>query len=126
MADQTYEQLPAELDLAFVKGDEFGMVISMAATDLTGHSYDARIYSLSAVPAGGGLGAGTTVAAGGTVVAFTVTPVALTAGQVNISLTETQTDQLSATGRYRWWFKTITPGNVTRTYLSGDVSARVP
>ena len=76
--------------------------------------------------AGGGLGAGTTVAAGGTVVAFTVTPVNLTAGQVNISLTESQTDQLSANGKYRWWFRTVTPGNVTRTYLSGDVYARVP
>ena len=126
MADARYEILPAELDLAFVKGDEFGMVISMAATDLTGHSYDARVYSLTAVAAGGGLGAGTTVAAGGTVVAFTVTPVNLTAGQVNISLTESQTDQLSANGKYRWWFRTVTPGNVTRTYLSGDVYARVP
>ena len=126
MADTTYEQLPAELDLAFAKGDEFGLVLTFDNTDLTGHTYDARVYSLTAVSAGGGLGAGTTVAAGGTVVAFTVTPVALTAGQVNISLTEVQTDQLAATGTYRWWFKTITPGNVTRTYLAGDVSARVP
>lgn len=126
MADARYEILPAELDLAFVKADEFGMVISMAATDLTGHTFDARVYSLTTVAAGGGLGAGTTVAAGGTVVAFTVTPVNLTAGQVNISLTEAQTDQLSASGKYRWWFKTVTPGNVTRTYLSGDVYARVP
>jgi hypothetical protein len=126
MADTTYEQLPAELDLAFIKGDEFGMVISMDGTNLTGHAYDSRIYSLTSVAAGGGLGAGVTVAAGGTVVAFTITPVNLTAGQVNVSLSEVQTDQLSATGRYRWWFKTITPGNVTRTYLAGDVSVRVP
>jgi len=126
MADTNYEQLPAELGLRFIKGDEFGMVISMDGTNLTGHAYDSRIYSLTSVAAGGGLGAGVTVAAGGTVVAFTITPVNLTAGQVNVSLSEVQTDQLAATGRYRWWFKTITPGNVTRTYLAGDVSVRVP
>lgn len=126
MADTTYEQLPAELDIAFVKGDEFGMLLSLDGTDLTNHTYDAKVYALTAVNAGGGLGAGATVAAGGTVVAFTVTPVIVTAGQVNISLTEVQTDQLAADGTYRWWFRVITPGNVTRTYLSGDVTSRMP
>jgi ABC-type branched-subunit amino acid transport system substrate-binding protein len=72
------------------------------------------------------LGAGVTVAAGGTVVAFTVTPVAVTAGIVNVSLSEAQTDQLASNGKYRWWFRTITPGNVTRTILSGDVTSRAP
>lgn len=126
MADPTYEILPAELDLAFVKGDEFGMVLSVDATDLTGYTYDTKIYSLTTVAAGGGLGAGVSSAAGATVVAFTVTPVNLTAGQVNLSLTEVQTNNLQAGESYRWWFKTITPGNVTRTILAGDVSVRVP
>lgn len=126
MADPTYEILPAELDLAFIKGDEFGMVLSVDATDLTGYSYDAKIYSLQAVEVGGGLGAGVASSAGATVVAFTVTPVALTAGQVNLSLSEVQTNNLTAGAGYRWWFKTITPGNVTRTILAGDVSVRVP
>lgn len=126
MADPTYEQLPAELDIAFIKGDEFGMMLSVDATDLTGYTYDTKIYSLTTVEAGGGLGAGTAVAAGATVVAFTVTPVNITAGQVNLSLTETQTNQLTAGGVYRWWFKTVTPALVTRTILAGDVSVRVP
>ena len=126
MADPTYEILPAELDLAFIKGDEFGMVLAVDATDLTGYSYDTKIYSLTTVEVGGGLGAGVASAAGSTVVAFTVTPVALTAGQVNLSLTEVQTNSLTAGAEYRWWFKTITPGNVTRTILAGDVSVRVP
>ena len=126
MADPTYEILPAELDLAFIKGDEFGMVLAVDATDLTGYSYDTKIYSLTTVSVGGGLGAGVASAAGATVVAFTVTPVTLTAGQVNLSLTETQTNSLTAGAEYRWWFKTITPGNVTRTILAGDVSVRVP
>jgi hypothetical protein len=125
MADTTYEQLPAELDLAFIKGDEFGMVVAFD-TDLTGHTYDSRIYALTSVSAGGGLGAGATVAAGATVLAFTVTPVNVTAGTINVSLSETETNQLSSTGVYRWWLKTVTPGNVTRTYLAGDVSVRVP
>lgn len=126
MADETYEILPAELDLAFVKGDEFGMLLAVGDTDLTGYTYDSRIYSLQSVAAGGGLGAGVSSAAGSTVVAFTITPVNLTAGQVNVSLTELQTDTLTAGAQYRWWFKTVTPGNVTRTILAGDVSVRVP
>lgn len=126
MADQSYEILPAELDLAFVKADEFGMVLSVDNTDLSGYTFDARIYSLASVASGGGLGAGVSSAAGSTVVQFTVTPVSLTAGQVNLSLSETQTNQLAANAPYRWWFKTITPGLVTRTILSGDVSVRTP
>jgi hypothetical protein len=126
MADPTYEILPAELDLAFIKGDEFGMVLAVNETDLTGYAYDTKIYSMTTVEVGGGLGAGVASAAGETVVAFTVTPVALTAGQVNLSLTEAQTNTLTAGAEYRWWFKTVTPGNVTRTILAGDVSVRVP
>jgi hypothetical protein len=126
MADPTYEILPAELDIAFIKGDEFGMVLSVDNTDLTSYAFDARVYSLSTVAAGSGLGAGVSSAAGSTVVEFTVTPVIVTAGQVNLSLTEVQTNTLQAGAEYRWWFKTITPGNVTRTILAGDVSVRMP
>ena len=64
MADPTYEILPAELDLAFIKGDEFGMVLSVNATDLTGYAYDTKIYSMTTVEVGGGLGAGVASAAG--------------------------------------------------------------
>jgi len=126
MADPTYEILPAELDLAFIKSDEFGMVLSVDSTDLTGYTFDTKIYSLTTVEVGGGLGAGVASAAGATVVAFTVTPVNITAGQVNLSLTEIQTGDLTVGAQYRWWFKTVTPGNVTRTILSGDVSVRLP
>lgn len=126
MADPAYEILPAELGLAFIKGDEFGMVLAVDSTDLTGYTYDTKIYSLATVEVGGGLGAGVASAAGETVVAFTITPVNLTAGQVNLSLTEIQTGALTAGAEYRWWFKTVTPGNVTRTILAGDVSVRVP
>jgi hypothetical protein len=126
MADPTYEILPAELDLAFIKSDEFGMVLSVDSTDLTGYTFDTKIYSLTTVEVGGGLGAGVASAAGATVVAFTVTPVNITAGQVNLSLTEIQTGDLTVGAQYRWWFRTVTPGNVTRTILSGDVSVRLP
>ena len=126
MADSAYQILPAELDLAFIKGDEFGMALAVDSTDLTGYTYDTKIYGMTTVEVGGGLGAGVASAAGATVVAFTVTPVTLTAGQINLSLTEIQTNTLTAGAEYRWWFRTITPGNVTRTILAGDVSVRVP
>ena len=127
MADPTYEQLPGELDLTFVKGDEVGFIVTLENINLTGYTFDSKVYALQEVPSGqSGIGAGATVAAYGTVVSITVTPVAVTAGRINLSMTETQTNQLSADGAYRWWLKTIAPGDVTRTVVSGDVDVRMP
>ena len=125
MADPTYEQLPAELDLSFVKGDELSILLTIGL-DLTGYTYDAKVYSLTTAAAGGGLAGGVATTAGGTVAAFTVSAISETAGTVNISLTEQQTDTLSSTGTYRWWFKAISPAIVTRTLVSGDVTVRLP
>jgi len=47
-------------------------------------------------------------------------------GQLVLSLTETQTAALSPTKSYRWFFRGVSPGTVTRTYLSGVVSPTSP
>jgi len=125
MADAIYEQLPAELDLAFIKGDEFGALLTIDI-NLAGYTYDSRIYALTTAEASAGLSGGVATVAGGTVTAFTVTPVAATAGIINLSLTEQQTDALSSSGTYRWWLKAVSPAMVTRTFVSGDVTVRLP
>ncbi|NDG32630.1 hypothetical protein EB118_21475 [bacterium] len=125
MSDPIYEQLPAELDLAFIKGDEFGVLLTVDL-DLSGYTYDSRIYALTTAAAGAGLAGGVATVAGGTVTAFTITPVSATAGIINVSLTEQQTDALSTTGTYRWWLKAVSPAMVTRTFVSGDVTVRLP
>lgn len=126
MADPTYEQLPGELDLTFIKGDEVGVLLTLENMDLTNYTFDSYVYSLAQVATGSGLGAGVSVAAGETAVQITVTPVAVTAGRINISMSEIQTNQLQANGQYRWWLRTISPGLVTRTVVSGDVNVRMP
>jgi hypothetical protein len=126
MADPTYEALPGELDLVFIKGDEVGVLLTLENQNLTGFTFDSHVYSLATVGTGSGLGAGVSVAAGQTAVQITVTPVAVTAGRINISMSEIQTNQLQADGQYRWWLKTISPGLVTRTVVAGDVKVRMP
>lgn len=122
-----YEQLPAEVDLNFVKGDEIGFLVTFGGTDLTGYTYDSRVYSLATIATGsGGIGSGAAVASGATVAELVVTPVNVTAGSINISMQENVTNTLAAGGQYRWWLKLISPGLVTRTVLSGDVNVRTP
>lgn len=123
----TYSQLPADLTMSFVKGDEVGVLLTFNGLDVTNFTFDSRIYAKTAVAAGNaGIGQGTTTASGETAAQFVVTIVNATAGQVNISMQETATDQLTAGGNYRWWFRSTTPGLVTRTWLSGKVNVVTP
>ena len=122
-----FEQLPAEVDLNFVKGDEIGFMVTFENTNLTGYTYDSRVYSMATIATGsGGIGAGTSVASGATVAELVVTPVSVTAGSINLSMQENVTNTLAAGGKYRWWLKLISPGLVTRAVISGDVNVRTP
>jgi hypothetical protein len=108
----TWSQLPATLDLALVKGDEVNFAVDFDV-NLTGYTLEAAIYNSGTLAA--------------TVVATpTITTTSLANGQLGIGLTETQTAALTANGRYRWYFRWVTPGNVTRTVLSGNVSVANP
>lgn len=123
----TYEQLPAELNISFVKGDEVGVLLTLNGLDLTNYTFDSRVYARSTVAAqNGGIGAGASTTGGQTAAAFTVTLVNATAGQVNISMQENVSDTLQANGDYRWWFRATTPGLVTRTWLSGQINVVNP
>lgn len=119
----TFEQLPAEVGVKIVKGDEFSMTLDFDH-DLTGYTYDAKVYTttVSANPGG----TGSVIAAGATTASFTITPIALTAGQINLSLNETETGRLNPSVGYRWYVRYVTPGLVTRTVIAGEFSARNP
>jgi hypothetical protein len=104
-----YNQLPGELNLSLIRGDEF----TFAATfnvDLTGYTRAASIYNDQtnaelAVP---------------TMALTTSTVGSVTTSTVTFTLTETQTAALSAS-RMRWFFRWVTPGGYTRTVLAGTV-----
>lgn len=116
MAD--YSVLPSNLNLSFIRGDEFGCLLDFDQ-DLTGYTFSSVIYVVGSVKAG-------VVTAGTTFLNFTITNVDLAAGKVNLSLTETQTQSFTPSTSYRWYFRWVAPGGVTRTPLAGTVSAGDP
>jgi len=99
----SYDQTPGTLGLSFVRGDDFSTLVDFSIT-MTGYTVAASLYSL---------------VSGAEVQAFTVTAANASAGQYNISLTDTQTAAL-ARGTYGWRM-TWTESNATRTALTGFV-----
>lgn len=116
MAD--YSLLPQNLNLSFVRGDEFWFTVD-ASIDLTNYQFSSSIYKVTNVT--NGLVTGTQ-----SLLAFTVTPVDLTLGQIVLSLQENQTQTLVPTDRLRWYLRWVAPGVVTRTVLSGTVTVGDP
>jgi hypothetical protein len=114
----TFSFLPDTLDLVFVQGDELNILLDFDL-DLTDYTFQTRVYKVLAVANGN-------VTSTEPAVTFTQTPVDLSLGKINLSLTETQTSSLSLTSNYRWLFRWIAPGIVTRTVLSGAVSVKSP
>lgn len=89
--------------MSFNQGDSFSSLVDFSIS-LTGLSVSAAM---------------TSVVSGSQIIAFTTSVVNASAGQVNVSLTKTQTAAL-ARGTYRWslvW----TDGSATRTALEGFV-----
>jgi hypothetical protein len=109
-----YSQTPGELGIACVRGDEVNFSIQFADIDLTGYTLTAAVYT----------------GAGNTMTVVTTPVVAVTSdgtdSTVAVSLTETMTMAISPITATRWYLRWVSPGGVTRTILSGVVSAKNP
>lgn len=116
MAD--YAVLPSPLNLQFVRGDEFGILLNFSI-DLSGYSFQPVIYEVQGV-------VDDQIVAGPTAADFAITYVDLSAGEINLSLTEAQTQSLLPNKTYRWYLRWVAPGVVTRTVLSGSISVGDP
>ena len=116
MAD--YALLPQNLNLQFVRGDEFWFTVD-ASIDLTNYTFSSSIYKATNITNG-------IVTASQQVLQFTITPVDLSTGQINLSLQESQTLSLNPTDRLRWYLRWVAPGVVTRTVLAGTVTVGDP
>lgn len=116
MAD--YAILPSTLNIQFVRGDEFGMLLDFDQS-LTGYEFHTDVYEIAGVSGG-------VVTRGPTLTTFTLTEVDLAAGKINLSLNETQTSSFNLTKTYRWYMRWVAPGIVTRTVLSGSISVGDP
>lgn len=99
----SYDQRPGVLNLSFCRGDDFSTIVDFSIA-MNAYTVTASIYS---------------AVTGAEVVPLTVSFVSQANGQVNVSLTDSQTAAL-AKGTYRWSMK-WTEGNATRTALTGFV-----
>lgn len=111
----TYSQLPGDLNLELVKGDEFPFAATFNL-DLTGYTLSAGVVNAA------------TLASVGTptITMTTATSGGTTTTTVSFLLTETQTTALVVGTRYRWFFRWVSPLGVTRTVLSGVVRVTNP
>ena len=100
----SYDQTPGSLNLAFNRGDDLSVLIDFNPITMTGYTVTAGITSL---------------VTGQEVQPLAVSFASATAGQVNVSLTDTQTAALPR-GTYGWSLK-WTEGQATRTALTGFV-----
>jgi len=116
----TYSQLPGDLTLQIVRGDEVSFSAVFTGVDLTSYTLAAGIYS------GFGATATDTLVATPTLTKTVATVAGVTSSTVQVSLTETQTAAISPTGTSRWYLRWVSPGGVTRTVLSGIVTAQNP
>jgi hypothetical protein len=99
----SYDQTPGTLNLSFKRADDFSAMVDFSIS-LASYTVTAGITSL---------------VSGAEVQPLTVSFVSATAGQVNVSLTDTQTAAL-ARGTYGWQMR-WTENNATRTALTGYV-----
>lgn len=99
----SYDQTPGTLNLSFARGDDFSALVDFSI-GMSGYTVTAGITSL---------------VTGSELQPLSVSFVSATAGQVNVSLTDTQTAAM-ARGTYGWRM-TWTENNATRTALTGYV-----
>ena len=119
-----FDIVPAELNLTVVKGDEFGMTADFDI-DLTGYANWTAIVFETAFAVSPDFPGGVHTQ-GNTGATFTVSITSAANGQLNLSLTETQTTGLKEQEAYRWFLRGEAPGTVTRTFISGTFRVRAP
>ena len=118
-----FDQLPGALDLRFVPSDEVNVALNLQR-DVTGYTFTSFIYQTNITTTGGG--SGSISSFGQTVTSPTIGITDATAGSMILGLSETQTELLAPGGSYRWFLRWVAPGEITRTIISGSVTAVAP
>lgn len=115
----TYSVLPDTLDLRFVSGDELSVLLDFS-DDLTGYTFTTGIYEVAQVVNG------SVVATTAFSRNFSIIPIDLTSGTLNLSLNESDTAAFNPAVTYRWYFRWVAPGIITRTVVSGTIRSSLP
>ena len=111
------------MDLQFTHGDEVNVAVSLQR-DVTGYSWESYVYQSDTTTTGGGVGSLSGI--GATVTQPTIGVSNASTGALLIGLNETQTNLLSPGTNYRWYLRWISPTAITRTIISGSVTAVAP
>lgn len=119
----TVDQLPGALDIRLVPSDELNLAVNLQR-DVTGYTFTSFIYQTQLSGTGGGFGSIASI--GQTVTAPTVGITNASTGAMVIGLSEAQTALLSPNQNYRWFLRWVAPGEITRTIVSGSVTAVAP
>jgi hypothetical protein len=120
----TFEQLPGDLTVTFVVGDELNFTLSLG-TSVTGYTFTAGVYVVSTNGFFGG-GGGTVSAVGAIAITPTITVANASNGTLTWGVSEEQTGSLSPAIKYRHFVRWVAPGGVTRTIVSGDFVPKAP
>ena len=106
-----------------MNGDEVNLAVTLQK-DVTGYSFESYIYQSDTTTAGGGVGSLSGI--GTTVTQPTIGISNATTGAMIIGLSEAQTRILSPGTTYRWYLRWVSPTDITRTIISGSVTAVAP
>lgn len=109
--------------MQFTRGDECNIAVSLQR-DVTGYSWESYIYQSDTTTAGGGVGSISGI--GVTVTQPTIGISNATTGEMVIGLSEVQTTLLTPGTSYRWYLRWFSPTDITRTIISGSVTAVAP
>lgn len=104
-------------------GDECNVALNLQRS-VVGYTFTSFIYQSDITGTGGG--AGSINGIGQTVTAPTIGITDASTGAMVLGLSETQTALLSPTQNYRWYLRWVAPGEITRTIISGSVTAVAP
>ena len=104
-------------------GDECNVALNLQRS-VAGYSFTSYIYQSDITGTGGG--AGSINGIGQTVTAPTIGITDAAAGLMVLGLSEAQTSLLSPGTSYRWYLRWVAPGQITRTIISGSVTAVAP
>jgi len=119
-----FQKVPAELEVICVQGDELNLAFD-ASISLVGYTFTALVYE-PVSSSGGGWSSADGQVVGSTAATFSQNVVDLSAGQLNLGLTETQTQALSPATDYRWFLRWQDTAGVTTTAVSGTFTVRIP
>jgi hypothetical protein len=103
-------QLPSEVNLFFVRGDDFAVPVTFTGANITSRTFSAYVFADLTGE-----------------VAFTaaVQPVNASAGSMKVVFARASTSSLPVSGNFRWCLQETTGGLVV-TKLSGRLAARLP